>query len=147
MGKKRKKDAGKQARKARSHSPIVDDLRSAAEPVIRLANSPVVAELVASALLAGAGALARSPAGAQAAEAAHEEAGVLAESAEQVARDGADLAGLVAYSVAVAAGEIADRLAAAYERRLGGSEIAEQVAKAARHAADSAWEALGTDRH
>lgn len=152
MTKKRGKESKKGAGKARSHSKLDGakfgrELRHAAEPVVRLANNPIVSELIASALIAGAGALARSPSGKQAAEAVQDEAGVLADGAGEAARKGADLAGLVAYSVAVAAGEIASRLAAAYERQVGSSDVAEQVAKAARQAADAAWEAFGQDRH
>lgn len=60
-------------------------------------------------------------------------------------RESADMMGLVAYSVAIAAGEIADRLARAFERSAGGGELAEQVAEAARQAADSAWKVFAKD--
>lgn len=137
MGKKRKKEK-KGSHRERPHTPIVRDLRSAAEPVIRLASSPIVAELVASALVAGAGALARSP---------DAQSNSLAESADQDGREAADLASLVAYSIAIVAGEIASRLATAYEARVGGDDVAEQVAMAARQAANSAWDAFAADRH
>lgn len=38
---------------------------------------------------------------------------------------------------------IAARIAAAYEKDVGGSEAAEKVADAARQAADAAWKKLG----
>jgi hypothetical protein len=146
MPKKGKKGADKRKRARSSTAGIAHELRDAADPLIRLAGSPVVAELIASALIAGAGALSRTGAGEQALRSTEDGAQRLVEGAEEAGRKGADLANLVAYSVAIVAGEIATRIAANYERQAGGSEKAEQVAKLARKAADAAWAALGGER-
>lgn len=66
MPKKAKKAAKAKSRnkaKQASAARLGTELRHAAEPVIRLANSPIVGELLASALVAGAGALAKGASG------------------------------------------------------------------------------------
>ena len=119
------------------------ELQEAAAPVVRLVNSPIVSELIAAALVAGAGALAKSGRVERAIESVEREVGALVDSSGQATDRGADFMGMVAYSVAVAAGEVASRLAAAYENEVGSSETAERVAKAARQAAETAWQAFG----
>jgi hypothetical protein len=145
--KKRKKGSGKRKHARGAAANIAHDLRDAADPLIRLAGSPVVAELVASALIACAGALSQTEAGESAAKSTEEGAQTLLEGAEEAGKKTADLASLVAYSVAIVVGEIASRVAANYERQVGGSETAEQLAKFAQKAGDAAWMALGRDAH
>lgn len=145
MAKKGRKQAGSGSKAARLSS-AGQGLRDAADPVIRLVNSPIVSDLIASALIAGAGALVKSRPGEIAAQEVEEKAETLVEGAQDVGKKGANLASLVAYSIAIAAGEIAGRLAAAYEQKMGSSDTAEQVARAARRAADVAWDAFGKER-
>ena len=138
MGKNSKKDR-KPAEKG-SSTRVAKELRDAAAPMIRLANSPVMSELIAAALIAGAASLAKS-------KPAHDAAEAVADKAGEMGHKTADVASLAAYSVAIAAGEIAARLVSAYEREFGGSKIAEQAARAARQAAEIAWAAIGKDRN
>jgi hypothetical protein len=54
------------------------------------------------------------------------------------------MSGLVAYAVAVAAGEIATRIVESYEQKMGNGKAANGVAKAARKAAELAWDSFGS---
>ena len=131
MPKKNKKGGGKRKYLSGDLAGFGHDLRDVADPLIRLAKSPIVAELVASALIAGAGALNHSEAGEEAARKAEDGPQTLIEGAEEAAIKGADLASLVGYSIAIVAGEIARRVTDSYERQVSGSEAARASVRAA----------------
>jgi hypothetical protein len=138
-GKAVKADKGsKSAAKSKKSASarIARELREAGEPMLELVANPVMGELVAAALVAGAQALV-------AGKPAREVAETLADDGEPAGRKGAEMSSLLGYAVAVAAGEIATRLISTYEAKAGGGKAAETAAKAGRKAADTAWNAVG----
>ena len=113
---------------------ISREWRKAAEPVVRFANNPLVADTIAAALLAGATAIAQSKSRAGAAKAAGAGAGAAAVKAT----NGANRIGI---AVAVAATEIAGHAIAAYEQN-GGDEKMVKAAKFVRDKVAVATESL-----
>jgi hypothetical protein len=139
MGKKDKTSG--EAKSGRRRRSVERQLRGAAAPLITLATGPLVVELLTGALTAGAEALVKDKprrADPAAGKRAHD-----AVEAVDEAGKAADMASLLGYAVAVAAGEIAAQIIASYEREIGKGKSVQQTAKAAKKAADIAWSALG----
>ena len=93
---------------------IGKDLRAAVEPVLRFASHPMVSETLAAALLAGASALSEKKGG--------KESGKGQALASTVVKLGGKGKGPVGLMLAVAAGEIASRIVAAYDVGSGDAE-------------------------
>ena len=112
MGKKKEKKGHKKekkAGKAAKRGTLGQDLRHAAEPVLRLAQSPLVNEVVAGALVAGLEAFASSGKARKAAKGAGAGAGTAAEKGANRLGD----------ALSAAAEEVANRFIAAYQAGAG----------------------------
>jgi hypothetical protein len=112
---------------------------------------PLIGDLIAGALLAGADALTGQSGkgkrtGDEGSEQGQEEpARAPLEGEVEPARAGAagvGMADLAGYAMAIAVSEIASRFAASYERQMGNGPVVRQTANGARMAADVAWKAF-----
>jgi len=124
MTKKKKATKGAKSLKVKLPKEIAGvklgkDLRQAVEPVMRWANHPMVSETLATALLAGATALADDKTRSKAARAASASAAAAAGAGAQAASRLASEGSRVGLALAVADGEIASRIVATYEQGAG----------------------------
>ena len=157
MGKKKKTGKADKTFKVKLPKEIAGvklgkELRHAVEPVMRWANHPMVSDTLATALLAGATALADDKTRSKAAKAAGASAAAAAGAGAQAASRLASEGSRVGLALAVAAGEIASRIVASYEQgparpkaRKAGAKARKAVPKV-RKAATGARKTGGTAR-
>ncbi len=109
---------------------------------------PLIGDLIAGALLAGAEALTgqsgktKQQPEEEGEQAREQPARAPLEGEVEPARAGASgvgIADLAGYAMAIAVAEIAGKFAASYERQMGNGPVVRQTAKGARMAADVAW--------